>query len=310
MGVPKQKWTPEEEAALRAGVDKYGPGKWRAIQKDADFGPCLVSRSNVDLKDKWRNMSVSANGLGSRDKGGKLLASKVKQLGGSQMPSMLDVTIGTKDRKLLGARYDNLVLEAILSLKDSNGSNKNQIASYIEDHYPVPSNFRRLLAPKLKFLAQQGKLIKMRQNYIISDNVVFPFEKATKQRSRKPDARPKPQTTDPKWQQNEGNQMSRFSGDPTKKIRGYGSIKLKVDADASRFKAITAAEASRIAAQAVAEAEAAAAAAEEAARAAEIAEAEWEAAEAAAELAAALASGNPRKIGTFSAGQEGITVTG
>lgn len=50
MGAPKQKWTPEEEAALRAGVEKYGPGKWRAIQKDSKFGPCLTSRSNVDLK--------------------------------------------------------------------------------------------------------------------------------------------------------------------------------------------------------------------------------------------------------------------
>lgn len=50
MGAPKQKWTAEEEAALRAGVEKYGPGKWRAIQKDGKFGPCLTSRSNVDLK--------------------------------------------------------------------------------------------------------------------------------------------------------------------------------------------------------------------------------------------------------------------
>jgi myb proto-oncogene protein len=50
MGAPKQKWTAEEEAALRAGVEKYGPGKWRAIQKDSKFGPCLTSRSNVDLK--------------------------------------------------------------------------------------------------------------------------------------------------------------------------------------------------------------------------------------------------------------------
>ncbi|EFJ09838.1 hypothetical protein SELMODRAFT_49296, partial [Selaginella moellendorffii] len=60
MGAPKQKWTAEEECALRAGVEKYGPGKWRAIQRDPKFGPALVARSNVDLKDKWRNLSVSS----------------------------------------------------------------------------------------------------------------------------------------------------------------------------------------------------------------------------------------------------------
>uniref|UniRef100_A0A803MRN0 MYB transcription factor n=1 Tax=Chenopodium quinoa TaxID=63459 RepID=A0A803MRN0_CHEQI len=50
MGNPKQKWTSEEEEALRAGVAKHGPGKWKLIQKD----------------DKWRNMSAAVQG--SRDK--------------------------------------------------------------------------------------------------------------------------------------------------------------------------------------------------------------------------------------------------
>lgn len=64
MGAPKQKWTAEEEAALRAGVEKYGPGKWRAIQKDSKFGPCLTSRSNVDLK--VRNSPCKCNSNSSR----------------------------------------------------------------------------------------------------------------------------------------------------------------------------------------------------------------------------------------------------
>lgn len=50
MGAPKQKWTPDEEAALKAGVHKYGPGKWRTILKDPEFSKVLSSRSNVDLK--------------------------------------------------------------------------------------------------------------------------------------------------------------------------------------------------------------------------------------------------------------------
>lgn len=50
MGAPKQKWTPEEEAALKAGVVKHGSGKWRTILKDPEFSRVLYLRSNVDLK--------------------------------------------------------------------------------------------------------------------------------------------------------------------------------------------------------------------------------------------------------------------
>lgn len=50
MGAPKQKWTAEEEAALKAGVIKHGAGKWRTILKDPEFSGVLYMRSNVDLK--------------------------------------------------------------------------------------------------------------------------------------------------------------------------------------------------------------------------------------------------------------------
>jgi len=50
MGAPKQKWTPEEEAALKAGIVKHGAGKWRTILKDPEFSRVLYMRSNVDLK--------------------------------------------------------------------------------------------------------------------------------------------------------------------------------------------------------------------------------------------------------------------
>ena len=50
MGAPKQKWTSEEEEALRRGVLKHGAGKWRTIQKDPEFSPVLSCRSNIDLK--------------------------------------------------------------------------------------------------------------------------------------------------------------------------------------------------------------------------------------------------------------------
>ena len=47
---PKNKWSAEEEQALRDGVDRFGAGKWRVIQKDAVLGAILSTRSNVDLK--------------------------------------------------------------------------------------------------------------------------------------------------------------------------------------------------------------------------------------------------------------------
>lgn len=50
MGAPKQKWTAEEEAALKAGVLKHGAGKWRTILTDPEFSDVLHMRSNVDLK--------------------------------------------------------------------------------------------------------------------------------------------------------------------------------------------------------------------------------------------------------------------
>uniref|UniRef100_A0A803N0M0 MYB transcription factor n=1 Tax=Chenopodium quinoa TaxID=63459 RepID=A0A803N0M0_CHEQI len=68
MGAPKQKWTAEEEAALKAGVRKHGSGKWQTILRDPEFSNVLCSRSNVDLKDKWRNINVTLSGLGSREK--------------------------------------------------------------------------------------------------------------------------------------------------------------------------------------------------------------------------------------------------
>ncbi len=50
MGNPKLKWTPEEEDALREGVNKHGVSKWQVILKDPQFRHILYSRSNIDLK--------------------------------------------------------------------------------------------------------------------------------------------------------------------------------------------------------------------------------------------------------------------
>ncbi|KAK4391822.1 Telomere repeat-binding factor 1 [Sesamum angolense] len=66
MGNPKQKWTSEEEEALRAAWRSTAPGSEEYSERP-EFNHLLFARSNIDLKDKWRNLSV-ANGQGPRDK--------------------------------------------------------------------------------------------------------------------------------------------------------------------------------------------------------------------------------------------------
>mmetsp|Transcript_7359 Transcript_7359/g.27057 ORF Transcript_7359/g.27057 Transcript_7359/m.27057 type:complete len:389 (-) Transcript_7359:247-1413(-) len=48
------RWSEEETELLKAGVVKYGPGKWSKILEDVEFKEGLSKRSPVDLKDKWR----------------------------------------------------------------------------------------------------------------------------------------------------------------------------------------------------------------------------------------------------------------
>jgi hypothetical protein len=59
MGAPKVRWTVEEEDALRKGVKDYGTGRWKNIKQDPKYKVVLDKRSNVDLKDKWRNILVA-----------------------------------------------------------------------------------------------------------------------------------------------------------------------------------------------------------------------------------------------------------
>ncbi|XP_002983713.2 telomere repeat-binding factor 1 [Selaginella moellendorffii] len=279
MGAPKQKWTAEEECALRAGVEKYGPGKWRAIQRDPKFGPALVARSNVDLKDKWRNLSVSSGQPRiPRSKVRRVSKSSERTGSGKNLSGSSDSEEGEGEeyedededgnetppvynqRKQLGSRYDELVSEAILTLKEPNGSDISAIANYIEEHQRVPSRFRKLLTLKLKALTAQGKLVKVGKSFKVRDYLFFgKTAKGTRLRRQDLDE------TSPKF------------------LRTATAF----DLSNARSKMKTAEEAARLAAQAVADAEAAAAAAEQAAREAEAAEA---VAEAAAEEAVALAA--------------------
>lgn len=285
MGAPKQKWTAEEEAALKAGVIKHGAGKWRTILKDPEFSGVLYLRSNVDLKDKWRNMSVMANGWGSRDKA-KLTVKRVHHVprqeessaaarnavqSDEEMVDMKDLSISGDALHIDGpkrsiVRLENLIIDAINSLKEPSGSNKTAIATFIEEQYWAPPNFKRLLSAKLKYLMSIGKLVKVKRKYRIAPG---PGSLARRRTS------------------------SMFLSDgwklPPKVDRNDDDDDVltaaQVDLELAKMRTMTPEEAAAAAARAVAEAEAAIAAAEEAAKEAEAAEADAEAAQAFAEAA-------------------------
>ncbi|KAK1413848.1 hypothetical protein QVD17_29584 [Tagetes erecta] len=189
MGNPKQKWTAEEEEALRAGIAKHGTGKWKNIQKDPEFNRFLYSRSNIDLKDKWRNMSVAANGQGPREKSrtpkpktdSPATPLAIQQAPGSSPPVEVDpvttdVHMDDASKCLLdgktASKYNAMIYEALSTLKDPNGSSTSEIVCFIEKRHEVPQNFRRLLTSRLRRLVAQEKLEKVQNCYRLRMDVL------------------------------------------------------------------------------------------------------------------------------------------
>ncbi|KAH6803376.1 Homeodomain-like/winged-helix DNA-binding family protein [Perilla frutescens var. frutescens] len=284
MGAPKQKWTSEEEAALKAGIQKYGIGKWSTILKDPDFSTVLRSRSNVDLKDKWRNLNCMANGLGSRHRARG--SSKSNQLTAKQDEDTTACSmVVDKDTEVLGvtslattsnetsqdtsskkkiSRLDDVILEAITKLKEPRGSSRLAITEYIEDNYSAPPDLERTLPANLKILTENGRLIKVKHQYRIAPKLLsFGAGK------------------EPMLLLENGAKKDV----PAEKTGVVLLTKAKIDAELEKMKSMSAEEAAAAAARAVAEAEAAIAEAEAAAREAEEAEAEAEAAQCFADAA-------------------------
>lgn len=190
MGNPKQKWTSEEEEALRAGVKKHGTGKWKNIQKDPEFSHLLNSRSNIDLKDKWRNLTVSAsNGSGPRDKSRSQKLKVTSDATAAPLPITQptasapishDVSVdantddGSKcpsDGKAC-SKYNAMIYEALSTLKETNGSETSTIMNFIEQRHEVPPNFRRILTNRLRRLTTQDKLEKVGSCYRIKKEIL------------------------------------------------------------------------------------------------------------------------------------------
>ncbi|KAL2551660.1 Telomere repeat-binding factor 1 [Forsythia ovata] len=281
MGAPKQRWTAVEEAAFKAGIAKYGLGKWSTILKDPEFNTVLQSRSNVDLKDKWRNMNSMANALGpryrarlpcksnqltSRDDGNALALGTVAENDSeAPPPAVHNETPEDAGSRTQISRLDDLILEAITKLKEPRGSSRNAIAQYMEDRQLAPPDVERKLAANLKILTEAGRLVKVKHQYRIApSSMLIDVGK------------------DPSVLLQE--ESPRLSSEV--EISGIRILtRAEVDAELEAMMRMTPQEARAAAARAAAEAEAAIAAAEEAEKEAEEAEAEAEAARCFAEAA-------------------------
>ncbi|CAD6341697.1 unnamed protein product [Miscanthus lutarioriparius] len=313
MGALKQRWTSEEEAALRAGVARHGVGNWRMILNDPELSSTLRYRSNVDLKDKWRNMNVIVTSSSARDRGRtstrrtraapknndhSLALSTVTSDVDDEIVDVNPIPIASvpveawnpSNSKKSHSRLDNIIMEAIKNLNEPTGSHRTTIANYIEEQYWPPSDFDHLLSAKLKDLATSGKLLKV--NMIFKLHVLklknlelFSMTSGSLQVNRKyriAPSSPRLEGRIPKMVLLEDVQ-----GEPLK-LGSDASRTLtrsQVDAELVRMATMTAEAAAAAAAHAVAEAEAIMAEAEAAAREAEAAEAEARAAQAFAEAA-------------------------
>ncbi|KAD5960936.1 hypothetical protein E3N88_12409 [Mikania micrantha] len=263
MGVPKQKWTSEEEASLKAGVAKHGPGKWSTILKDLEFGSVLRLRSNVDLKDKWRNLQSMASGCGSRQRARSAkskttcenisiasIEEPVMQICLPDPPTLLAGTLQNGSPKMPMPRLDDLILETIANQKESCGSRRAVIAEYIENKHLAPPNLDRLLKAELNTLTDSGKLVKIKNRYKIAPTLNLDSRKS-----------PSPLLINASPECCPMNDIKILT-------------KAEIDAELEKMKGMTPQQAAAMAVKAVAEAEAAIAEAERAAREAEAAEAD------------------------------------
>jgi len=54
--LDSKQWTEEETTCLRSGMELFSEHKYKWTMIKRHFGEQLKERSNVDLKDRWRNM--------------------------------------------------------------------------------------------------------------------------------------------------------------------------------------------------------------------------------------------------------------
>ncbi|XP_074280738.1 telomere repeat-binding factor 4-like [Silene latifolia] len=188
MGNPKQKWKAEEEEALRDGIAKHGVGKWKFILQDPDFRILLKNRTNIDLKDKYRNMVAAVQGTSTRTRTPK---PKVTQDAPATPAPLVNIqpspvipiarepvfnhvkeeAVTSISDALNGSRCNTdtieMIFEALSAAKEQKGMDIGSIVSYIEQRIEIeaPQNFRKQTGARLRRLVQQGRIEKVESCY-------------------------------------------------------------------------------------------------------------------------------------------------
>jgi len=89
-------------------------------------------------------------------------------------------------------KYEEMVADAISSLKDRTGSSLPAIVKFVDTKYSkdLPENWKKLLSVQLKRLVESGKLTKVKASYKLGEALKTPAKKpAVKVVAKKPAAK-------------------------------------------------------------------------------------------------------------------------
>ncbi|KFK40182.1 hypothetical protein AALP_AA3G341000 [Arabis alpina] len=83
--------------------------------------------------------------------------------------------------------YFQMIKEALMTLKEKNGSSPYAIAKKIEEKYKsvLPENFRKTLSLQLKNSVAKGKLVKIRASYKLSETTKMTTRSSSSSRKSK-----------------------------------------------------------------------------------------------------------------------------
>lgn len=89
-----------------------------------------------------------------------------------------------------------MIKEALMALKEKNGSSPYAIAKQIEEKHKsvLPENFRKTLSLQLKNSVAKGKLVKIRASYKLTDTTTRTTRQQKKTMTRSSSRRPKKKT--------------------------------------------------------------------------------------------------------------------
>lgn len=117
-----------------------------------------------------------------------------------------------------------MIKEALMNLKEKNGSSPYAIAKQIEEKYKplLPENFRKTLSLQLKNSVAKGKLVKIRASYKLSETTTRTTRQQQKKkmetRSKKTVSKPEMVTTKKKRKAKKPRQLKSIKSPGSKKV--------------------------------------------------------------------------------------------